>query len=143
MRNLYDISLFFHCISDQENEASVSPEVSLQRMSTISTHTPPAHLMAFTPKGSHLVVALMSGNLSVINLVDGQTNHMERRLTGKMVLIPDDCFLTNLTLALCTSFEAVSSLGADSLKLPMLCIIKRVHSLPVFRIFVFHRNFCT
>ncbi|KAK3790452.1 hypothetical protein RRG08_015921 [Elysia crispata] len=64
-----------------ENETSVSPEVTLQRMSTVSSQIHPAHLMVFTPKGSHLVAVLTSGNLCVTNLTDEQTNQVERRLT--------------------------------------------------------------
>ena len=41
--------------------------------------------MVFTPKGSHLVAVLTSGNLCVTNLTDEQTNQVERRLTGAMV----------------------------------------------------------
>ncbi|GFR84467.1 cirhin-like [Elysia marginata] len=70
-----------------ESQSSVTPEVSLQRMSTVSAHTPPAHLMAFTPKGSHLVVALASGTLSVSNLTNGQTKLLESRPTGWKVFL--------------------------------------------------------
>lgn len=64
-----------------ENHSSVSPEVSLKKMSTVSPHTPPAHLMAFTPKGSHVVAAQTSGSLSVLNLTNGQSISVETKPT--------------------------------------------------------------
>ncbi|RUS80365.1 hypothetical protein EGW08_011862 [Elysia chlorotica] len=64
-----------------KNETFVSPEVSLQRMSSVSAQTPPAHLMAFTPDGSHLVTALTSGALCVTNLTNKQSKNVERRFT--------------------------------------------------------------
>ncbi|GFN75170.1 cirhin-like, partial [Plakobranchus ocellatus] len=65
----------------EDNESCVSPRVTLQRVITMSPHMLPAHLMAFTPTGSHLVAVLTSGDLVVANLATGETNQVEHRRT--------------------------------------------------------------